>query len=84
VQRRAGLLRELGRAKKAAFYQAQVGKVGEVLVEGPASLPGWLKGLSANYLRVLLPGPPEWRNRRLQVRFLRVQGEALAAEGITP
>jgi hypothetical protein len=26
---------------------------------------------------VLLPGPPEWRNRRLRVRFLQVKGELL-------
>ncbi|MCL6621238.1 MAG: tRNA (N(6)-L-threonylcarbamoyladenosine(37)-C(2))-methylthiotransferase MtaB [Syntrophobacterales bacterium] len=79
VRRRAAWLRELGRRKKAAFYQAQVGKAGEVLVERPAR-PGWLVGVSGNYLRVLLPGPPAWINRRLWVRFLRVQGELLEGE----
>lgn len=80
VRRRAAWLRELGRHKRAAFYQAQVGKVGEVLVERPAPRPGWLAGLSRNYLRVLLPGPPDWVNRRLTVRLLRVAGELLEGE----
>jgi threonylcarbamoyladenosine tRNA methylthiotransferase MtaB len=84
VQRRAQDLRKLGRDKKTAFYQAQVGQVGEVLVEGPApSRPGWLQGLSANYLRVMLPGPLEWQNRRLYVRILKVQDEMLVGEVIT-
>lgn len=80
VRRRAAWLRELGRRKRAAFYQAQVGKVGEVLVERPAGRPGWLLGLSRNYLRVLLPGPSDWVNRRLTMRFLRVQGELMEGE----
>jgi len=84
VQRRALSLRQLGRDKKAAFYQAQVGQTGEVLVEGPApGRPGWLKGLSANYLRVILPGPAAWRNRRVMVRLLEVREEILVGEVIT-
>lgn len=80
VRRRAGLMRELGRRKKAQFYQRQLGQAGEVLVEGPTRVPGWLKGLSGNYLRVLLPGPPAWQNRRLPVRFKQLQEEILVAE----
>ena len=57
VRRRAGLLRDLGRLKKQAFRQSQLGRVREVLVEGPAPRPGWLQGLSDNYLRVIFPGP---------------------------
>ena len=80
VQRRAGLLRDLGRLKKQAFLQAQRGRVLEVLVEGPAPQPGWLKGLSGNYLRVSFPGPAAWRNRRLPVRILEVRDEILLGE----
>uniref|UniRef100_A0A7C3UWE9 tRNA (N(6)-L-threonylcarbamoyladenosine(37)-C(2))-methylthiotransferase MtaB n=1 Tax=Desulfobacca acetoxidans TaxID=60893 RepID=A0A7C3UWE9_9BACT len=81
VQRRAKVMQILNRNKKAAFYQGQVGQVGEVLVEGPVpGRPGWLKGLSANYLRVLLPGPEDWRNRRLNVRFLQVAEGMLVSE----
>ena len=84
VQARAYRMRELGQAKKTSFYQNQVGKVGDVLVEGPCpGRPGWLKGLSANYLRVLLPGPPAWRNRRLKVRFIRFEDGMLQGKVIT-
>jgi len=84
VQRRAQRMRELGQAKKTSYYQDQVGKTGEVLVEGPdPGGPGWLKGLSANYLRVLLPGPPGWQNRRLDVRFVRFDQGILRGEVIT-
>jgi threonylcarbamoyladenosine tRNA methylthiotransferase MtaB len=83
VLRRAQVMRQLGQAKKAAFGRAQVGQLGEVLIEGPApGRPGWLKGLSGNYLRVVLPGPPAWRNRMVRVRFLEVKEEILVGEVI--
>ncbi len=82
VRRRAAVLRELGRRKRAAFYGKQVGETGEVLVEGADCRAGWLKGLSANYLRVLLPGPPHWLNRRLRVRYTAQRGEVLVGEAL--
>jgi threonylcarbamoyladenosine tRNA methylthiotransferase MtaB len=82
VKARARRLRELGQAKKREFYQRQVGKVAEVLVEGPARQEGWLKGLSANYLRVMLPGPLAWQNRRLPVLLKEMRGEVLAGEAL--
>ncbi|MGO8763166.1 MAG: tRNA (N(6)-L-threonylcarbamoyladenosine(37)-C(2))-methylthiotransferase MtaB, partial [Desulfobaccales bacterium] len=80
VQERARLMRELGQAKKTAFLEAQLGQVREVLVEGPATRPGWLQGLSDHYLRVTFPGPPALHNRRVLVRFCSRQGELLAGE----
>jgi threonylcarbamoyladenosine tRNA methylthiotransferase MtaB len=80
VRDRARVMRELGRLKKQQFLQSQIGKVREVLVEGPASELGWLQGLSDNYLRVVFPGPPAWRNQRIWVRLGRVQGEVLTGE----
>jgi len=80
IRTRAKIMRDLGRAKKQQFYRSQVGKVAEVLVEGPAPQAGWLQGLSANYLRVCLPGPPAWQNRRLKTRFLKIQGEMMVGE----
>ncbi|MFZ5450568.1 MAG: tRNA (N(6)-L-threonylcarbamoyladenosine(37)-C(2))-methylthiotransferase MtaB [Thermodesulfobacteriota bacterium] len=82
VQNRAKIMRELGQTKKRQFLEAQLGRTGEVLVEGTLPRPGWLKGLSANYLRVILPGPLDWQNRILQVRFREVQGDVLVGEVI--
>jgi threonylcarbamoyladenosine tRNA methylthiotransferase MtaB len=80
VQERARIMRELGRQKKQQFQESQLGQVREVLVEGPASLPGHLQGLSDNYLRVLFPGPMEWRNQLVKVRLLARRDELLAGE----
>jgi threonylcarbamoyladenosine tRNA methylthiotransferase MtaB len=80
VKARAQTMRELGQRKKRRFLESQLSRTGEVLVEGQAPRTGWLKGLSANYLRVLLPGPQEWQNRILTVRFREVQGEVLVGE----
>ncbi|MCL4501737.1 MAG: tRNA (N(6)-L-threonylcarbamoyladenosine(37)-C(2))-methylthiotransferase MtaB, partial [Deltaproteobacteria bacterium] len=82
VQRRAGLLRDLGRLKKQAFLHSQLGQVREVLVEGPARQKGWLLGLSDNYLRTVFRGPAAWRHRRLLVRFTRLQEETMIGEAI--
>lgn len=83
VRQRAQVMRELGQNLKARFYLNHLGRTGEVLVEGPApGRPGWLRALSANYLRVLLPGPPDWRNRLLPVRYTRMQGGYLVAEAL--
>jgi threonylcarbamoyladenosine tRNA methylthiotransferase MtaB len=83
VKARAQRLRELGQAKKREFYQGQIGKVVEVLVEGSAGPEGWLKGLSANYLRVVLPGPVTWQNRRLPVLLKERRAAVLAGEALT-
>lgn len=80
VRRRAQIMRELGRRKKRAFLESQVGQVREVLVEGKDPEAGWLKGLSDNFLRVRLPGAAEWRNRLIQVRMAKVQGEIIVGE----
>ena len=83
VQARARVMRELGAIRKQAFYRAQIGQVAEVLVEGPGPQPGWLKGLSENYLRVVFPGPRERRNTRLKVRLRHFEGEALLGEVVS-
>jgi MiaB/RimO family radical SAM methylthiotransferase len=82
VQARARILRELGQAQKKKFLEAQLGQVREVLVEGPATQPGWLQGLSDHYLRVTFPGPPALHNRLVLVRFTRRQGEVLVGEAV--
>ena len=82
VQARARTMRQLGQLKKHEFQQSQLGKIREVLVEGPALQGGWLKGLSDNYLRVIFPGPLKWRNHRLMVFLQKVQGEVVMGEAV--
>ncbi len=82
IQKRAQVMRELGQDKKSKFLEAQLGKTGEVLVEGPAPPSGWLQGLSANYLRVQFPGGLSLKNRILRVRFKEVQVDMLVGEAL--
>lgn len=82
IKARARIMRQLGQLKKLEFQQSQLGKIREVLVEGPALQGGWLKGLSDNYLRVIFPGPLEWRNHRLMVFLQKVQGEVVVGEAV--
>jgi threonylcarbamoyladenosine tRNA methylthiotransferase MtaB len=52
--RRAGELIAIGKELSAAFHQEMVGRKVEVLVEGSDER----EGLTANYVRVVLPAPP--------------------------
>lgn len=81
VKERARRLRELGQRKRQQFARQWLQQELEVLVEGPApGYPGWLRGLSANYLRVLVPAtvtrPGEW----LRVRVGELRGELLLGQ----
>jgi threonylcarbamoyladenosine tRNA methylthiotransferase MtaB len=83
IQERARDLRALGVQKKMAFYQRQVGQEAEVLIEGKAARSGWVTGLTANYVRVHLPGPKEWANQVIRVRLEEINGQALIGAVIT-
>lgn len=80
VRARARLLRELGQRHRREFARRWLQQELLILVEGPASQEGWLRGLSANYVRVLVRGPASWRNTWLRVRPYHLQGEVLLAE----
>jgi threonylcarbamoyladenosine tRNA methylthiotransferase MtaB len=82
IQARARIMRELGQQKNQQFMEAQRGQVREVLVEGAAAQPGQLQGLSDHYLRVVFPGPMEWRNRLVKVRITARRGEVLLGEAV--
>jgi threonylcarbamoyladenosine tRNA methylthiotransferase MtaB len=81
---RAKDLRALGGQKKRSFYQRQVGQMAEVLIEGQAATQsGWVTGLTANYVRVHVPGPQEWANQVIGVRLEEINGQALIGAAIT-
>jgi threonylcarbamoyladenosine tRNA methylthiotransferase MtaB len=64
-------LRELGKAKRLAFYKRFIGKRLEVLVESTRHTPsGLLKGLSSNYIPVLIDADDDHKN---QIRSVRVE-----------
>ncbi len=70
IKERARLLREMSRKRRVATLASHVGRTLPVLVErATKGRERWMEGLTANYLRVLLPGDESLRNRILPVRM---------------
>jgi threonylcarbamoyladenosine tRNA methylthiotransferase MtaB len=75
VRERAGRLRALTGAKRAAFAAGFDGAPAEVLVETTRDRrSGRLRGYTRNYLRVELDGPDAWMARRRPVRLRVTDG----------
>jgi threonylcarbamoyladenosine tRNA methylthiotransferase MtaB len=68
IKSRTARLRELGQQKKRAFLQANMGRAHDVLIENKRDRrTGLLKGLSANYLPILIDGDDRFMNRIVTV-----------------
>jgi threonylcarbamoyladenosine tRNA methylthiotransferase MtaB len=77
VKARCSALRTLGKAKKKTFYRSHIGKELEILIEGVRDeLTGLLKGLTSNYIPVMIEGSDHLRNTMAKARIIRFQGEA--------
>jgi threonylcarbamoyladenosine tRNA methylthiotransferase MtaB len=71
VKQRCRHLRKLSEEKKARFYHDNVGRVVEVLVESVRS--SGARGLSENYLPVVVPGTGQAANAIVRARIERVE-----------
>lgn len=61
--KRTELIRQLGSLKKSAFLSSQEGKTESVLIETRRDrVSGFLKGLTSNYVTVLVDGPDILKN----------------------
>ncbi|OAQ21008.1 MiaB family protein [Thermosulfurimonas dismutans] len=80
VSRRTKLLRELAVRKKRTFFQAQLGRILEVLVEGIDEETRLLKGLSQNYVPVLFEGPEDLKGKIVRVKVVGVKGFQIYGE----
>ncbi len=77
VKTRCSALRTLGKAKKKSFYRSHIGKEVEILIEGVRDeATGLLKGLTSNYIPVMVEGKDHLRNTLAKARIIRFQGEA--------
>jgi threonylcarbamoyladenosine tRNA methylthiotransferase MtaB len=70
---RAARLAALGRAKRRAFYERQIGTVHAVLVEGGKNRFKQMKGFTDNYVPVYFAGQPHQENTIVQVMIDRVE-----------
>lgn len=69
IKTRCRAVRQLGAAKKKAFYSRFIGKTLPVLIEGRRDATGMLKGFTANYLPVSLGGEDALKNTIAPVRI---------------
>jgi threonylcarbamoyladenosine tRNA methylthiotransferase MtaB len=80
-ERRAGLLRDLGREKNRAFLERQVGRTVGALVQGqPGRRRGATYGLTGNYLSVLVRAAKEEIGHFRDLRVTRHEGGQLHGE----
>lgn len=76
-ERRAALLREIGRAKAAAFRERHVGRTVRALIEGR---PGRAHALTGNYLKIAVRAVTADIGSFRDVRILRHEGGLLHGE----
>jgi threonylcarbamoyladenosine tRNA methylthiotransferase MtaB len=73
IKSRSKEMRDLGNKIKLTFYQKFIGQAVEVLVESTRDRhTGYLKGLTSNYLTVLLDGPDTLKNTMVHAKILKM------------
>ena len=73
IKKRCKILRELGQAKKRRFYTQKIGQIVTILVEGTRDRDsGKLKGLSTNYIPVLIDGNNSLQNTLVEAEITEV------------
>lgn len=81
IKKRCEHVRAIGQAKRTEFYQKAVGSTCEVLVEGKRDkATGRLKGLSKNYIPVMVDGDDELMNRVVEARLTKLERGRVFAE----
>lgn len=81
IKKRCEHVRAIGQAKRARFYEQAVGSTCEVLIEGKRDrVTGYLKGLTRNYIPVLVEGEDELMNRLVQARITKIESGKVFAE----
>lgn len=74
VKKRCQYLRSLGETKRRRFYEKFIGSTLEVLIEGKRDrTTGYLKGLTRNYIPVLIEGTDELFHRVVEARLTRIE-----------
>ena len=81
VKKRSEILRLLSKKKREGFYRSYLNKKLPILIEARRHRKtGLLKGLSRNYIPVLLDGSDDLMNQEITVRIVSVEGEEVKGE----
>lgn len=78
IKHRCERIRLLGDAKRIEFYSRFIGQKLEVLVETTRHRPtGLLKGLTSNYIPILIDANDEYKNKLVPVRTQKLRSDTL-------
>lgn len=78
IKKRCRRMRNLGDKKRIAFYRNQIGRRLDVLIESTwRAAGGYVRGTSANYVPVLLPGEGLYKNKRVRATIRDLNTENL-------
>ncbi len=78
IKARCEQMRRLGQAKRIDFFQKSIGKQLEILVESTRHAPtGLLKGISSNYIPVLIDADDQQMNKLVTVQLTHMMDSFL-------
>jgi threonylcarbamoyladenosine tRNA methylthiotransferase MtaB len=78
IKTRCQRIRRLGHQKRIKFYRRFLEKSLPVLIEAKKDgSTGWLKGISSNYLPVLIDGDDDLQNKIVEVKIKKMEGDKL-------
>jgi len=81
IKKRCQHIRAIGETKRRGFYERAIGSIFEVLIEGKRDrATGYLKGLTRNYIPVLVEGGNELMHRVVQSRLTKMERGRLFGE----
>ncbi|UCG81566.1 MAG: tRNA (N(6)-L-threonylcarbamoyladenosine(37)-C(2))-methylthiotransferase MtaB [Desulfobacterales bacterium] len=84
IKRRCQQIRTIGETKRRGFYERAIGSILEVLIEGKRDrASGHLKGLTRNYIPVLLEGGDELMHRVIQTRLTKIEHGRVFGERVS-
>jgi threonylcarbamoyladenosine tRNA methylthiotransferase MtaB len=77
IKQRCARMRELGSRKRLGFHRRFIGRQVKVLLESKRDKTGWLKGISSNYLPVLIEAGDECINQLVTVAITQADAYRL-------
>lgn len=78
IKFRCEKMRRLGSDKRRSFYRKSVGKMMTVLIETKRDgVTGLLRGISSNYLPILIDDGDEFKNKIVDVKIEKLEGNKL-------
>jgi len=75
IKERCKIIRTLSTAKKRTFYTSFIGRTVTALMESKRTGTGHLKGITSNYIPVLIQGEDNLKNTLVKVNLQRLTSD---------